>query len=55
MQNENKFSGTLYRLVFHYDFRWISDIRSVFSRTGLGYNIYKQNSDYFSQPEAFII
>ena len=55
MQNENKFSGTLYRLVFHYDFRWISHIRSVFSRTGLGYNIYKPNSDYFSQPEAFII
>ena len=37
MQNENKLSGIHYRLVFHYDFRWISHIRSVFDRTGLGY------------------
>jgi hypothetical protein len=42
-QNENKLSGILYRLMFNlqtnddYDFRWISHIRSVFDRTGLGY------------------
>jgi hypothetical protein len=43
IQNENKLSGILYKLMFNlqtndgYDFRWISHIRSVFDRTGLGY------------------
>ena len=42
IQNENKFSGILYKLIFNlhdddYDCRWISHIRSVFDRTGLGY------------------
>jgi len=43
IQNENKLSGIFYKLMFNlqtndgYDFRWISHIRSVFDRTGLGY------------------
>ena len=43
IQNENKLSGILYKLMFNlqtndgYDFRWISHIRSVLDRTGLGY------------------
>ena len=43
IQNENKLSGILYKLMFNlqanddYDFRWISHIRSIFDRTSFGY------------------
>ena len=43
IQNENKLCGILYKLLFNlqtnddYDCRWISHIRSVIDRTGLGY------------------
>ena len=42
IQNQNKLSGILYKLIFNlhdddYDCRWISHIRSVFDITGLGY------------------
>ena len=58
IQNENKLSGIRYKLMFNlqmkadYDFRWISHIRSVFDRTGLGY-IFRNQIQI--KPEALII
>jgi hypothetical protein len=46
IQNENKLCGILYKLMLNlhtnddYDCRWISHIRSVIDRTGLGYIFY---------------